>query len=99
MSKQFCIYILTNKNNSVFYTGITSDLIRRVSEHKSKMIPGFTAKYGVSKLVYYESADDPETAIEREKQIKHYRREKKIASIISQNPGMMDLFDKIAGDS
>ncbi len=67
MAKQYFIYILTNKHNNVLYTGVTSDLRRRVYEHKNKMIAGFTAKYNVNKLVYYEAFSSPEDAIAAEK--------------------------------
>jgi putative endonuclease len=65
MSRQYYVYIITNKNNSVLYTGITNDLKRRVYEHKEKLIAGFTEKYNVSKLVYFEIFEDPENALER----------------------------------
>jgi putative endonuclease len=65
--KSYYIYILTNKNNSVLYVGVTNDIVRRVWEHKSKLIEGFTKKYNIDKLVYYEKFDDPNTAIAREK--------------------------------
>ena len=67
MDKQYCVYIMTNKHNNVLYTGITSDLKRRVYEHKEKLVNGFTKKYNITKLVYYEVFDNPENAIfERE---------------------------------
>ncbi|MEW6328429.1 MAG: GIY-YIG nuclease family protein [Thermodesulfobacteriota bacterium] len=72
------VYILTNKRNTVLYTGMTNDLKRRVFEHKEKLVDGFTKKYNVTKLVYYEVFDDPENAILREKQIKAGSRQKKI---------------------
>jgi putative endonuclease len=64
--KSYYIYILTNKNNSVLYVGVTNDIVRRVWEHKSKLIEGFTKKYNIDKLVYYEKFDDPNSAIARE---------------------------------
>ncbi len=67
MAKQYYVYIMTNMANEVLYTGITNDLQRRVSEHKQKLIPGFTQKYNAIKLVYYEVFNDPESAITREK--------------------------------
>ena len=70
MDKYYYIYFLTNKHNTVIYTGITNDLVRRVYEHKSKLCDGFSKKYNLSKLVYYEIFSDPESAIFREKQIK-----------------------------
>lgn len=76
MSKQFYVYIMTYKNNKVLYTGITNDLKRRVYEHKEKLVDGFTKKYNVSKLIYYEIFEDPENAILREKKIKAGSRQK-----------------------
>ncbi|MEM9926148.1 MAG: GIY-YIG nuclease family protein [Rivularia sp. (in: cyanobacteria)] len=70
MSKQYYIYIITNQHNTVLYTGVTNDLIRRIYEHKEKIIAGFTKKYNVNKLVYYEIFTDINSAITREKQIK-----------------------------
>ena len=83
--KQFYVYITTNKSRTL-YTGVTSDLERRVYEHKQKLIPGFTAKYNISRLVYFEATEDVEAAIAREKQIKGWLREKKMALIESVNP-------------
>ncbi|MDR0291452.1 MAG: GIY-YIG nuclease family protein, partial [Elusimicrobium sp.] len=70
MNKSFCVYILTNKNNSVLYTGVTSNLPKRMWEHKEKVVKGFSKRYNLDKLVYYEVFEQPITAIEREKQIK-----------------------------
>jgi len=70
MNKQYFVYILTNKRNNVLYTGVTNDLRRRVYEHQEKLVPGFTKKYNVYKLVYYEMTESIEAAIKREKQIK-----------------------------
>ena len=92
MNKQYYVYILTNKHNKVLYTGITSDLKRRVYEHKEKAVSGFTKKYNVSKLVYYEIFQDPENAILREKQIKAGSRQKKIDLINSENEEWLDLY-------
>ena len=89
--RQYFVYILTNKVQSVFYTGVTNDLKRRVWEHKEKLVPGFTAKYNVTQLVYYEETSEVVSAIEREKQIKNYRREKKVALIAQMNPAWKDL--------
>jgi putative endonuclease len=82
---------MTNKNNTVLYTGITNDLQRRVYEHKNKMIKGFTSKYNVDKLVYYEFTNDVNSAIQREKQIKAGSRQKKIELIEKSNKGWNDL--------
>ena len=93
--RQGYIYLITNKRNNVIYTGVTSDLQKRVYEHKHKMIEGFTKKYNVDKLVYYEVFDDIENAILREKQIKAGSREKKIDLIKSINSEFRDLHDRI----
>ncbi len=95
MSKQYCVYIMTNKNHRVLYTGITNDLKRRVYEHKEKLVVGFTKKYNVSKLVYYEMFEDPENAIMREKKIKAGSRQKKIDLIHSTNEEWRDLYQEI----
>jgi len=76
---------MTNKSRTL-YTGITNDLERRVSEHKQKLVPGFTARYNIDRLVYYEATEDVNAAISREKQIKRWLRAKKIALIESMNP-------------
>ncbi len=86
---------MTNKNDSVLYTGVTSDLIRRVYEHKEKMIDGFTKRYNVNKLVYYEEYNEILNAIEREKQIKAGSRKKKLELVNKMNPGWKDLYQEI----
>ncbi len=86
------IYILTNASDRVLYTGVTSNLVKRVYEHKEKMIEGFTKKYNINKLIYYEVFDDIESAIEREKQIKAGSRKKKMELINSMNPAFKDLY-------
>jgi putative endonuclease len=86
---------MTNNNNSVLYTGMTNNLIRRVYEHKEKIIDGFTKKYNCTKLVYYEIFNDPYNAIAREKQIKAGSRKKKIDLINSMNPNWKDLYDDL----
>lgn len=93
--KQFAIYILTNKNHTVLYTGVTNNLVRRIHEHKGMKIPGFTQKYQVTQLVYYELYLDPENAIKREKQIKNLVRRKKIAMITTFNSMWRDLYPDI----
>ena len=93
--KQGYVYILFSKKNGTLYTGVTSDLIRRVYEHKSKLIEGFTKKYNVDKLGYYEIFPLVTDAIAREKQIKGGSRAKKIALIESMNPNWNDLYDEI----
>jgi putative endonuclease len=86
---------MTNKNNRVLCTGITNDLKRRAYEHKEKLVDGFTKKYNVSKLVYYEAHEDPENAILREKKIKAGSRQKKIDLINSMNKEWRDLYEEI----
>ena len=88
--KQYYVYIMTNRSKTLS-TGVTNDLIRRVYEHKNKMIDGFTKKYNITKLVYYEETNDIQAAIAREKQIKGWVRSKKIALIESANPKWDDL--------
>jgi putative endonuclease len=82
---------MTNKKNGVLYTGITNNLARRVYEHKEKLISGFTSKYNLTKLVFFEETHDVNAAIEREKQIKGWLRKKKIELIESQNPDWRDM--------
>jgi putative endonuclease len=89
--KQYCVYIMTNKKRGVLYTGVTDNLERRVYEHKQKVVPGFTAKYNCTKLVYYGVSNDINAAIAAEKQIKGWLRKKKIALIESTNPEWKDL--------
>ena len=86
--------MLTNKTNSVLYTGITNDLERRLYEHKNKLIKGFTSKYNVNKLVYFDHTSDVVSAIAREKEIKGWRREKKNKLVESMNPEWKDLSEE-----
>lgn len=95
MKENFYIYILTNKRRTVLYTGMTSNLVRRIYEHKSRSVEGFTAKYNVDQLVYFERAESPVAAITREKQIKDFRRSKKIDLIKKFNPAWKDLYEQI----
>jgi len=95
MNRQYCVYIITNKHNTVLYTGITNDLKSRVYEHKEKLVDGFTKKYNITKLVYYEVFDDAENAILREKQVKAGSRQKKIDLIRSINREWRDLYEEI----
>ena len=92
MEKNYYIYILTNKNNTVLYTGVTNDLKRRVYVHKEKINKGFTQKYNVDKLVYYEVFDTSESAILREKQIKGGSRKNKLFLIKNFNKEFKDLY-------
>jgi putative endonuclease len=87
---QYYVYIMTNRSGTL-YTGVTNDLERRVCEHKEKMVDGFTKKYNVTKLVYYEATDDVRSAIAWEKQIKGWLRNKKITLVESTNPQWRDL--------
>ena len=95
MDKLYCVYILTNRRNTVLYTGVTRDLQARVHQHREKLMPGFTKRYNVSKLVYYEAGLDPVGAIAREKQIKAGSRQKKIDLVARMNPGWRDLYDDL----
>ncbi len=88
--KSYYVYIMTNRSKTL-YTGITNNLERRVYEHKQKLIPGFTSKYNITKLVYHEETNDVSVAIAREKQIKGWLRAKKIALIELENPEWKDL--------
>lgn len=98
MSENFFVYIASNKNETVFYTGVTNNLVRRMTEHRNKSVPGFTSRYNISKLLYYEETADSLSAIGREKQIKKYSRKKKLDLVLKQNPNMRDLFDLIILD-
>lgn len=92
--KQYFIYIMTNKHNTVLYTGVTNDPQRRVLEHKSGEGSDFTSKYNIEKLVYFDMTNDVDTAITREKQIKAGSRQKKIDLIVSINPEWKDLYQE-----
>ncbi len=93
--RQFFVYIMTNRSNRALYTGITNNLIRRVHEHRNNIFEGFTKKYNVHKLVYFEAFDDPDNAIRREKQLKAGSRKKKTDLIDAFNPDWEDLTDKL----
>jgi len=95
MSRIGFVYIMSNKNNNVLYTGVTNDLARRVYEHKNKLTKGFTNRYNINKLVYYEMFDDITDAIEMEKKIKGGSRLKKIKLIEGLNASWEDLYDSI----
>ena len=88
---RYYVYLLTNKSNKVMYVGVTSHLERRVFEHKTKMVPGFTEKYNVNRLVFFEETQDVSAAIAREKEIKKWRREKKNQLVVAINPEWKDL--------
>jgi putative endonuclease len=89
--KQYFVYILTNKSNKVLYIGVSNNLERRMYEHKNKMIDGFTKRYNLTKLIYFEEASDIRSAIEREKQLKNWHRDWKIKLINNFNPEWKDL--------
>ena len=93
MHKQYYVYIMTNKSRTL-YTGVTNDLMRRVDEHKNKLLPGFTSRYNIQYLVSYESTPSIHVALAREKQIKGWLRAKKIALINSMNPVWKDLSEE-----
>ena len=95
---RYYVYILTNRNHTVLYTGVTSNLIRRIYEHKNNADPkSFTARYKVHKLIYFEETTDVSSAIEREKQIKSWSRDKKIALVYESNPKFYDLYPHLLG--
>ena len=91
----YTVYILCSRRNGTLYVGVTNNLIKRVFEHKSKLVDGFTKKYNVDKLVYYELYESVADAIGREKKIKHYTRSNKIALIEGFNPEWKDLYNQI----
>ncbi len=90
---RYFVYLMTNKYDKVMYVGVTGNLLRRVYEHKKKLVDGFTKKYNVNKLVYFEETNDVYAAIEREKEIKKWRREKKDNLVRTVNPEYLDLSD------
>jgi len=92
MSKQPCVYILASDRNGTLYVGVTSDLTKRVWEHKNDLVPGFTKRYGVHDLVWYELHDSMESAISREKAIKEWKRQWKLELIECENPEWKDLY-------
>ena len=95
MHKQYYVYIMTNNRNTVLYVGVTNDLVKRVYAHKEKLVEGFTKKYNITKLVYYEVFEDIENAILREKQIKAGSRQKKIDLIDQKNRHWRDLYSEL----
>jgi putative endonuclease len=94
----FWVYIVTNLHESVFYVGMTNDLARRVSEHRSGEVPGFTSAYRCRKLIYYEHCTDVQDAIAREKQLKKWSQQKKLALIATLNPRWRDLAHEVLGE-
>ncbi len=91
MNKTYYVYITTNITNTVLYIGVTNDLKRRIYEHKNGLVEGFSKKYKTNKLVYYETTNDVNSAIQREKQLKNWHREWKINLVGSKNPGFVEL--------
>ena len=91
----YWVYILTNRRAGALYVDVTNDLVRRVYEHREGLVRGFTKRYQIMSLVYYESHDTPRAAIQREKNIKHWSREWKIDLILSMNPEWRDLYGEI----
>lgn len=91
----FYVYLLASRKQGTLYLGITRDLIRRIYQHKEKLLEGFTSRYDIRRLVWFEAYDDPTNAIEREKEIKKWRRDWKIALIEKDNPEWKDLYPDI----
>ena len=95
MNKQPAVYILASKRNGTLYVGVTSDLVKRIWEHKNNMVEGFTKRYMVKQLVWYELHESMESAIMREKRIKDWKRSWKLELIESKNPDWLDLYDTV----
>ena len=95
MEKTYCVYILTNPRNTVLYTGVTGDLRARIHQHREKLLPGFSQRYNLTKLVYYEAGNDAAAAIACEKQIKAGSRQKKIDLVNKLNPRWRDLYEEL----
>jgi putative endonuclease len=93
--KESYVYILASQRNGTLYIGVTANLARRIEEHKTKLLKGFTSKYGVDKLVYYEEYQDIGTAIQREKRLKEWPRKWKLRLIEKSNPYWHDLYDQL----
>jgi putative endonuclease len=96
LTKQYYVYILASGRNGTLYTGVTNDLIRRIWEHKQKQVPGFTKRYRIDRLVWFESTSSVEAALLREKQIKHWNRQWRIELFRDINPNWDDLYPAIA---
>jgi putative endonuclease len=92
----YYVYLMASGRNGTLYAGVTNDLVRRIYEHKNKLVRGFTSRYGVSRLVWFEVYDDPATAIAREKEIKKWRRAWKLRLIEQSNPQWLDLYEQIS---
>jgi len=93
----YYVYIMASKRNGTLYIGVTNNLLKRVYEHKNDLVDGFTKKYGVHRLVYYEQTEDVNSAIQREKQLKTWQRQWKIDLIMQKNPDWKDLYDELIG--
>jgi putative endonuclease len=91
----YYVYILASRRDGAIYVGITNDLVRRVCEHRIKAVPGFASKYNITQLVWFETYDDPISAITREKELKKWKRDWKIQLIQGQNPQWLDLYESI----
>ena len=97
MEKQFCVYIVTNRPRGTFYIGVTSNLAQRIGQHREKAVDGFSKRYGLDRLVWYELHENAESAILREKQLKKWNRLWKVELIEKMNPEWRDLFQDIVG--
>jgi len=94
--KTFFVYILASQRNGTLYVGVTTDLMKRIWEHKNKKVKGFTEKYGVDRLVYYEQTNDAASALQREKTLKRWKRQWKLDLIEKENPEWEDLYERIS---
>lgn len=99
MPRQPAVYILASQRNGTLYIGVTSHLLKRIWEHRNDYVEGFTRRYGVHQLVYYEMHENMPAAIEREKRLKKWRREWKLRLIEAGNPGWRDLWEEIVGQA
>ena len=95
MSKQYYVYILASERNGTLYIGVTSDLVKRIWQHKNKKVKGFSSKYNINKLVYYEQTNDIDSAIKKEKQLKNWKRKWKLELIEKNNPKWKDIYAEI----
>jgi putative endonuclease len=91
----YYVYILASRRDEAIYVGITNDIVRRVYEHRIKAVPGFTSKYNITQLVWFETYGDPVSAITREKELKKWKRDWKVQLIEAQNPEWLDLYESI----
>jgi putative endonuclease len=97
MGKRGYVYLLASRRNGTLYIGVTSDLVRRIWQHRTEAVDGFSSRYGTKRLVHFEAYDDIETAIAREKALKKWRRQWKLALIERENPDWRDLYPEIVG--